>query len=148
MDYSKGSLASNKFEWINIPKPSTDTTHFRVVESLEIPGYEDKSKNTYPSEVTSGAAQYPWGCSLLTHCQAHDFFLQGPALDRSMFYHCSTFKTDVSCQSNEEKLALGMCSVAQWCCVSHCYLCSSSATSQLLPQKETEITDFFLQVEG
>lgn len=113
MDYSKGSLASNKLEWINIPKPSTDTTHFRVVESLEIPGYENESKNTYPSEVTSGAAQYPWGCSLLTHCQAHDFVLQGPALDRSTFYHCSTFKTDVSCQSNEEKLALGMCSVVQ-----------------------------------
>lgn len=47
MDYSSGSLASNKFELINTAKPSTDTTNFRFVESLEIPGYEDKSENTH-----------------------------------------------------------------------------------------------------
>lgn len=44
---SNDSLASNKFELINTPKPSTDTAHFRAVESLEIPGSEDESENTH-----------------------------------------------------------------------------------------------------
>lgn len=44
---SSGSLESNKCEWINIYKPSTDTTHFRAVDSLEIPGHEDECANVH-----------------------------------------------------------------------------------------------------
>lgn len=67
----------------------------------------------------------------------------GSSSEGPMFYHSSTFKTDASCHSNEGKLTLGMCSVAQRCCVSDWYLCSAHSWNKTASAPEWNRNHWF-----
>lgn len=135
---SSSSMEARRCVWTNVPKPSTKTTHFIVIESLQIQSHEADHENTHP-QLHLGQHSTPGDAASLVAFAG--LVIQFCNIQLCKDSCLPLFLT--LCHYDHKNEHQGIYSVMQCCCVSSFPICSAHWTSLPLPQKEKETFIFF-----